>query len=95
MGVALTACSSGGDEGKTGGSSVANADKPLVWYNRQPSNSSTGELDMDALNFNKDTYYVGFDLYLFVYEVCFEHTRVLVFLRYGYLLSPYLQQFDL
>ena len=58
MGVALTACSSGGDEGKTGGSSVANADKPLVWYNRQPSNSSTGELDMDALNFNKDTYYV-------------------------------------
>ena len=61
MGVALTACSSGGDEGKTGGSSVANADKPLVWYNRQPSNSSTGELDMDALNFNKDTYYVGFD----------------------------------
>ena len=61
MGVALTACSSGGDEGKTGGSSVANADKPLVWYNRQPSNSSTGELDKDALNFNKDTYYVGFD----------------------------------
>ena len=53
MGVALTACSSGGgDEGKTGGSSVANAEKPLVWYNRQPSNSSTGELDMDALNFN-------------------------------------------
>ena len=32
MGVALTACSSGGDEGKTGGSSVANADKPLVCY---------------------------------------------------------------
>ena len=61
MGVALTACSGGGDEGKTGGSSVANADKPLVWYNRQPSNSSTGELDKDALNFNKDTYYVGFD----------------------------------
>ena len=61
MGVALTACSGGGDEGKTGGSSVANADKPLVWYNRQPSNSSTGELAKDALNFNKDTYYVGFD----------------------------------
>ena len=61
MGVALTACSGGGDEGKKGGSSVANADKPLVWYNRQPSNSSTGEIDMDALNFNKDTYYVGFD----------------------------------
>ena len=42
-------------------SSVSNADKPLVWYNRQPSNSTTGELDKDALNFNKDTYYVGFD----------------------------------
>ena len=40
---------------------VANKDKPLVWFNRQPSNSSTGELDMAALNFNKDTYYVGFD----------------------------------
>ena len=40
---------------------VANKDKSLVWFNRQPSNSSTGELDMTALNFNKDTYYVGFD----------------------------------
>ena len=40
---------------------VANKDKPLVWFNRQPSNSSTGELDMNALNFNGDTYYVGFD----------------------------------
>lgn len=41
--------------------SVANNEKPLVWYNRQPSNSSTGELDMEALNFNDKTYYVGFD----------------------------------
>lgn len=41
--------------------SVGNSEKPLVWFNRQPSNSSTGELDMAALNFNKDTYYVGFD----------------------------------
>ena len=40
---------------------VANSDKPLVWFNRQPSNSSTGELDMDALTFNDKTYYVGFD----------------------------------
>ena len=40
---------------------VSNKDKPLVWFNRQPSNSSTGELDMTALNFNQDTYYVGFD----------------------------------
>ncbi len=40
---------------------VANKDKPLVWYNRQPSNSSTGELDKDALHYNDKTYYVGFD----------------------------------
>ena len=46
---------------ETSTSTVANKDKPLVWFNRQPSNSSTGELDMTALNFNKDTYYVGFD----------------------------------
>ena len=46
-----------GNEGTT----VANKDKPLVWFNRQPSNSTTGELDMSALSFNEDTYYVGFD----------------------------------
>ena len=40
---------------------MANKDKPLVWFNRQPSNSSTGELDTAALNFNANTYYVGFD----------------------------------
>ncbi len=45
--------------GETG--PVANKDKPLVWFNRQPSNSSTGELDMSALSFNDSTYYVGFD----------------------------------
>ena len=48
-----------GSGGET--SQVANNQKPLVWFNRQPSNSSTGELDMNALTFNKDTYYVGFD----------------------------------
>jgi len=47
------------DAGATG--DAANKDKPLVWFNRQPSNSSTGELDMTALNFNANTYYVGFD----------------------------------
>ena len=66
--VSTAACgSSGGDNGGSdkGGdkstSDVANKDKHLVWFNRQPSNSSTGELDKNALNFNKDTYYVGFD----------------------------------
>ena len=51
------------DDAANDGSSaeVANKDKPLVWFNRQPSNSSTGELDMAALSFNDSTYYVGFD----------------------------------
>ena len=72
---ALSTAACGADSGTVGGdtqtgsgdkssvttSDVANKDKPLVWFNRQPSNSSTGELDMTALNFNDDTYYVGFD----------------------------------
>ena len=72
---ALSTAACGADSGTVGGdtqtgsgdkssvttSDVANKDKPLVWFNRQPSNSSTGELDMSALNFNDDTYYVGFD----------------------------------
>ena len=68
MVFSLAACSSGGNNASTdeqgGGTEtaeVANKDKPLVWFNRQPSNSSTGELDMTALNFNDNTYYVGFD----------------------------------
>lgn len=59
MAFSLAACGNGGTSG--GGDTVANKDKPVVWFNRQPSNSTTGELDMTALNFNKDTYYVGFD----------------------------------
>ncbi len=66
--LSMTACGSGGSgdggsssDSGSAASDVANKDKPLVWFNRQPSNSSTGELDMTALNFNKDTYYVGFD----------------------------------
>lgn len=77
LAFSATACGGSGDSGKTetkdegtkkeesaskgDTSSVANKDKPLVWFNRQPSNSSTGELDTAALSFNKDTYYVGFD----------------------------------
>ena len=67
----LVACSNGGNTDKSGTTStdgpapgtetVANKDKPLVWFNRQPSNSSTGELDTTALSFNENTYYVGFD----------------------------------
>lgn len=55
------AASEAASEASTEGGTVANKDKPLVWFNRQPSNSSTGELDMTALNFNANTYYVGFD----------------------------------
>ena len=72
MMFALVACgettTNNGSSGNTGDTSntgdtgtVANKDKPLVWYNRQPSNSATGELDMTALSFNDSTYYVGFD----------------------------------
>lgn len=62
--VALVGC--GGEEqpaddtqsDSTGDASTA---KPVIFYNRQPSNSTTGELDMTTLNFNENTYYVGFD----------------------------------
>ena len=54
------AASDGGSAAASTGS-TANADKPVVFYNRQPSNSSTGELDMTTLNWNENTYYVGFD----------------------------------
>lgn len=65
MAFSLAACggdtSSKGGDTTGGGDAVANKDKPVVWYNRQPSNSTTGDLDTEALNFNDDTYYVGFD----------------------------------
>ena len=67
IGVSMVGCgssggsSSSGSGGSSSGGDVANKDKPLCWYNRQPSNSSTGELDKTALTFNDKTYYVGFD----------------------------------
>lgn len=75
LGLSLTACGSGESSSGNGNtatqegnaattntaSEVANKDKPLVWFNRQPSNSSTGEIDMSAMTYNDDTYYVGFD----------------------------------
>ena len=62
LALSMVGCGSGGSSsGGSSSSGVANKDKPLCWFNRQPSNSSTGELDKDALNYNKDTYYVGFD----------------------------------
>lgn len=47
LALSLAGCggSSSGDSkssGSSDSSSVANKDKPLCWFNRQPSNSSTG-----------------------------------------------------
>jgi hypothetical protein len=40
---------------------VANKNKPLVFFNRQPSDPTTGVIDMDTMNFSDKTFYVGFD----------------------------------
>ena len=40
---------------------VLNKDKPLVFFNRQPSDPTTGKIDTAAVNWNDKTYYVGFD----------------------------------
>ena len=63
---ALTGCGGSSDSSASTGTAssdgtVANKDKPVVFFNRQPSNSSTGELDMNTLKWNDKTYYVGFD----------------------------------
>ena len=60
-GSSTTTAQSGGTSTAAETSTVANKDKPLIWFNRQPSNSTTGELDQAALSFNDNTYYVGFD----------------------------------
>ena len=43
------------------GNAVLNKDKPLVFFNRQPSDPTTGEINMTSMNWNDKTYYVGFD----------------------------------
>lgn len=55
VGLGLMGCS------KNAGSVVLNKDKPLVFFNRQPSDPTTGKIDMTAMNWNASTYYVGFD----------------------------------
>ena len=40
---------------------VLNKDKPVVFYNRQPSDPTTGAIDMDVMNWSDKTFYVGFD----------------------------------
>ena len=54
----------GGAQEASGGAAatvVRNADKPVVFYNRQPSDPVSGEIDMDTMNWNDSTFYVGFD----------------------------------
>ena len=46
---------------KTKAKTVQNKDKPLVFFNRQPSDPTTGAIDTAAVNWNAKTYYVGFD----------------------------------
>ena len=43
------------------GNAVLNKDKPLVFFNRQPSDPTSGKIDMASMNWNDKTYYVGFD----------------------------------
>ena len=60
--VALLATSFVFAQGQTEAQSVvANKDKPVVFFNRQPSDPVTGVIDMDSMNWNASTYYVGFD----------------------------------
>ena len=40
---------------------IQNKDKPFVFFNRQPSDPISGEIDMASMNWNDKTYYVGFD----------------------------------
>ena len=51
LGATLTSCSGG----------VSNETKPLIFYNRQPSDPQTGAIDDKAMSWNDSTYYVGFD----------------------------------
>ncbi|HIV99488.1 MAG TPA: substrate-binding domain-containing protein [Candidatus Ornithospirochaeta avicola] len=53
----------GGAEEAAGTTSapLMNNQKPVVFYNRQPSDPTTGVIDMDVMNWNESTYYVGFD----------------------------------
>ena len=57
--IAMTCVFANGSAEATG--VTLNKDKPLVFFNRQPSDPTTGEIDMTSMNWNDKTYYVGFD----------------------------------
>lgn len=58
--IALAAVLMGCNE-KSNSTITLNKDKPLVFFNRQPSDPTTGKIDMESMNWNDKTYYVGFD----------------------------------
>jgi len=39
----------------------SNKDKPIIFFNRQPSDTQTGEIDQSTMNYTDKTFYVGFD----------------------------------
>lgn len=47
--------------GEKTGTVVLNKDKPFVFFNRQPSDPVSGQIDMASMNWNDKTFYVGFD----------------------------------
>jgi methyl-galactoside transport system substrate-binding protein len=57
--TSLMSCSKKDGSGKA--AVTLNKDKPLVFFNRQPSDPTTGDIDMNSMNWNDKTYYVGFD----------------------------------
>ncbi len=59
--LAATALSMVSAASKTKAKKVLNKDKPLVFFNRQPSDPTSGKIDTAAVNWNDKTYYVGFD----------------------------------
>jgi methyl-galactoside transport system substrate-binding protein len=44
---------------ESGAAVVANKDKPFIFWNRQPSDPTTGVVDMAVMNWNDKTYYIG------------------------------------
>ena len=42
-------------------STMLNKNKPVIFYNRQPSDPITGKLDYSAVSWNNRTYYLGTD----------------------------------
>ena len=59
--MALVCASVFAQGGKEAAALVGNASKPVVFFNRQPSDPTTGVIDMEVMNWNDKTFYVGFD----------------------------------